>query len=355
VTGAPSYYSHETYSGFRPGQCGLGRKQESNLCLRVQTFEGDSNMTKLRLMFNLFAVSVVCLVCSSVAEAQATRTWVSGVGDDANPCSRTAPCKTFAGAISKTAAGGEISVLDPGGYGAVTITKALTIDGGTGAGWGSILVSAGGSGIIVNAGANDVVTLRNLSINGLRQTASPGGNGIRFLAGKALHVQDVNIFGFTTHGIDINLTANNGQQVTIQDTTIRECGGAGVRATNSAGNFVVAITNVQIDRCVDGVSAQNGSIITIRNSTLAENTTAGLNTVAGGIGAAVNLDRSSFINNGTGANVVAGATVRLNDNTFANNSTGVNNGGTVQSATNNKFMGNGTPTAGGAFGSFPVQ
>ena len=72
---------------------------------------------------------LMCITVS-VANAQATRTWISGVGDDANPCSRTAPCKTFAGAISKTAAGGEIDVLDPGGFGAVTITKAITLDGG---------------------------------------------------------------------------------------------------------------------------------------------------------------------------------------------------------------------------------
>src|SRR5205809_3368582 len=87
------------------------------------------------------------------AAAQATRTWVSGVGDDVNPCSRTAPCKTFAGAISKTATGGEIDALDPGGFGAVTITKSLTIDGTTGAGFGSILAS-GGSGVIVNVTTN---------------------------------------------------------------------------------------------------------------------------------------------------------------------------------------------------------
>jgi len=100
---------------------------------------------------------------TSAAQAQASRTWVSGVGDDANPCSRTAPCKTFAGAISKTAPGGEIDALDPGGFGAVTITKAITIDGGGGQ-VASVLVS-GTNGIIVNAtGPTDVVTLRNLRI-----------------------------------------------------------------------------------------------------------------------------------------------------------------------------------------------
>src|SRR5438874_4894148 len=89
-------------------------------------------MRKLMLPFSVTATLVVIFLSSTEARAQATRTWVSGVGDDANPCSRTAPCKTFAGAISKTAAGGEIDALDPAGYGGVTITKAITIDGGGG-------------------------------------------------------------------------------------------------------------------------------------------------------------------------------------------------------------------------------
>src|SRR3982751_3731335 len=73
------------------------------------------------------ALALIALAIPASASAQATRTWVSGVGDDANPCSRTAPCKTFAGAISKTANGGEINCLDPGGFGGVTITKSITI------------------------------------------------------------------------------------------------------------------------------------------------------------------------------------------------------------------------------------
>src|SRR5438270_4675782 len=122
------------------------------------------------------ALSAISFV--SPASAQATRTWVSGVGDDANPCSRTAPCKTFAGAISKTAASGEINCLDPGGFGAVTITKAITIAcEGVTAG----VVVPGTNAIIVNAGVNDNVTLRGIDING----AGTGLNGIRFLAGKA--------------------------------------------------------------------------------------------------------------------------------------------------------------------------
>src|SRR5579859_3645524 len=96
-------------------------------------------------------------ISGAPAQAQATRTWVSGVGDDANPCSRTAPCKTFAGAISKTAPSGEINVLDPGGFGAVTITKAITI-ANDGVGTAGVLVS-GTNGIVINAGVNDAVIL----------------------------------------------------------------------------------------------------------------------------------------------------------------------------------------------------
>src|SRR3954465_4614303 len=110
----------------------------------------------------VMAACASAALLNSPASAQATRTWVSGVGDDANPCSRTAPCKTFAGAISKTAVNGEINCLDPGGFGAVTITKGITLD--CHEVFASILVS-GTNGIIINA-AGAVVTIRNLNFNG---------------------------------------------------------------------------------------------------------------------------------------------------------------------------------------------
>src|SRR6266513_1751294 len=131
------------------------------------------------------------------AQAQATRTWVSGVGDDANPCSRTAPCKTFAGAISKTASPGEIDALDPGGFGTLSIVnKTITIDGGTGSGFASIL-SSGVNGININA-AGSVVTLRNLFINGAGTTL--GVHGISATAVGTLNVENCAIFGFNNEG-----------------------------------------------------------------------------------------------------------------------------------------------------------
>src|SRR6516162_8972745 len=158
-------------------------------------------MRKLTLPFGTSATLLLIFLLSSAAQAQATRTWVSGVGDDVNPCSRTAPCKTFAGAISKTAPGGEIDALDPGGLGAVTITKGITIDGGGGQ-VASILVS-GTNGIVVNAGAADVVTLRNLRINGIQVSGTGGVNGVSYLGGGALHIENCYIFGFTQDGIHV--------------------------------------------------------------------------------------------------------------------------------------------------------
>src|SRR5437660_12603001 len=125
-------------------------------------------MNKFRFTINALAIAIFMVAFASISQAQATRTWVSGVGDDVNPCSRTAPCKTFAGAISKTADCGEIDALDPGGFGAVTITKCITLDGTYGQGFASILTSAGGNGVIVNVTTNPStakVTLRRLSIN----------------------------------------------------------------------------------------------------------------------------------------------------------------------------------------------
>src|SRR3954466_7410330 len=137
----------------------------------------ERTMTRMKSLFNMLAVFVVLLACSTLAQAQATRTWVSGVGDDANPCSRTAPCKTFAGAISKTAPGGEISVLDPGGFGAITITKSISITQ-EGSGEAGILAS-GINGVTVNAAPTDIVSLRGLIIDGSPGT---GLSGVRVLS-----------------------------------------------------------------------------------------------------------------------------------------------------------------------------
>ena len=171
-----------------------------------------------------FGVLLIVLTFSSLAQAQASRTWVSGVGDDVNPCSRTAPCKTFAGAISKTARGGEISALDQGGFGSVTITKSITIDG-TGVLASIIAVSV--TGIIINiTDATDLdktVRIRGLSING----AGKGKYGILVTAANRVSVEDTVIDGCD---LGINIFAG---EVFVGNTTIRNNKGAGINVENT--------------------------------------------------------------------------------------------------------------------------
>ena len=151
-----------------------------------------------RACFSALLAALALAALPSAAFGQATRTWVSGVGDDANPCSRTAPCKTFAGAISKTAAKGEINVLDPGGFGAVTITKAIHIRAvGNTAG---VLTNAANA-INVSAGVTDRVTLTGLDINGL-DTAT---NGVKINSGKVVRIEDCQIYGFSNSGVSSTL------------------------------------------------------------------------------------------------------------------------------------------------------
>jgi hypothetical protein len=180
------------------------------------------------------------------ASAQATRTWVSGVGNDADPCSRTAPCKTFAGAFSRTASGGEIDVLDPGGFGTLTVSKPITIDG-TGT-FASTLASST-TGFIINTGvANSVVTLRGISINGTNQTAFPGVTGIRVLtnagATVSVHVEDCVIFGFNTRGISVETSANS--NLFVRNTNIRG-NTEGIGIVPTGGTVGLHVENSKID------------------------------------------------------------------------------------------------------------
>jgi len=310
-------------------------------------------MNKFRLAVNTLAVAAFVLAIASMAQAQATRTWVSGVGDDVNPCSRTAPCKTFAGAISKTADKGEIDCLDPGGFGTVTITKNITIDGTHGAGFGSIL-AAGTNGVNVNdsatASPNTInVNLRNLSIQG----AGSGFDGIRFISGKVVHVEHCTISGFkgngtSSDGIDVALTAGSGQKLYVNDTIIEDNTGDGIRASNTAvgGSVNVLLNNVQVSQCNKGYTGSTASKTVMINSSFLHNTVTGVGADSGGLG--IELDSILISGNNNGLAVVAG-TSRIANCRITNNTGGiVFAGGTVESFGDNKVFGNTNNQSGGS-------
>jgi hypothetical protein len=311
----------------------------------------------------VFATAALIALTASPAFAQATRTWVSGVGADDNPCSRTAPCKTFAGALIKTAPGGEISVLDPGGFGTINITKAISVNGEWG-GEGGVL-AANTTGIIVNAGANDVVNIRGLMIEG----AGNGINGIRYLAGKALHVQNTVIRNFkgasanNHNGILVNPTTGN-LILDVSDTVIADNGpgGAGVGIhfkPTGAATIRASITRTQVMNNTIGLNADGdngtGSIdVTITDSVFARNAGDGVATISPNASDAlvkVTLDRATVSSNGAiGVHSVGQrSTVRITKSTVtANGAAGLqaNNSGVLGSYGDNATEGNGAVNAG---------
>jgi parallel beta helix pectate lyase-like protein len=285
-------------------------------------------MSKVRFTLNLLAVAVFVLTVSSMANAQASRTWVSGVGDDVNPCSRTAPCKTFAGAMSKTANGGEIDALDPAGFGAVSIiSKSITIDGGDGSGFGGILASST-TGVTVN-GAGAVVTLRRLSINGGPPNL-PGTNGVRFIQGSKLRIEECKIFNFvavgTGFGLDIALAT--AATVAIKDSTIYN-NNKGIRATTSSGVLLITLENSTVQHNVtEGALLNTGAFLEARNSNISYNVT-GVSLTSANSGADL-IHCDVIANTGTGLAAGPSTFTRIGGSSFIGNATGIS-----QSAANN--------------------
>jgi hypothetical protein len=268
---------------------------------------------------------VLLALASPAFGAGATRTWVSGVGDDANPCSRTAPCKTFAGAISKTNTGGEIDALDSGGFGTVTITKSITIDGG--ATLASILSnSAFGVAINIAPGNPDdphmKVVLRNLSINGTGPSGTGGANtglrGVRVDSAKSVHLENVRIANFVEVGVDLRPTATGDESMSLDNVTISETSGNGlvVGANNATQTLNVLVRNSKIESSrgtsgVDGergigISADTGAHVWLTGTTIFDNLI-GLKTFARS-GAAGVID--SYCNNQIGGNTDNGTAPR---------------------------------------------
>ena len=264
------------------------------------------------VLFAIAAGFAVPLMASAPAHAQATRTWVSGVGDDVNPCSRTAPCKTFAGAISKTAAGGIINCIDPGGFGALTITKSIEIDClNTKAG----MLASGTNGVNVNA-AGIVVVLRGLSIEGNGSVA--GLVGVNFIQGAAVHIEKCTIRMFrggNATAVRIATTTGN-PELYVSDSFITDNGaaaaGGGIISVATGGFSAITIDNVRINNNTFGVANSATSRMRINRSTLAGNTTG----VQADGGAVVTLANSDVQFNATG---ITGTTTSFGNNRIAGN------------------------------------
>lgn len=291
-------------------------------------------MRKIALSIAVLGTTLLPMLYAAPAHAQATRTWVSGVGDDVNPCSRTAPCKTWAGAISKTAVNGEINCLDPGGFGAVTITKGMTID--CHEVYASGLV-AGSNGIVINA-PGAVVTLRNLNLDG----TNSGLNGVSILAASKVNIEDLMIMQFTQKGIS-DTRSGSGNFLFVKNTVVRNNTGTGITVAAGATSAGV-LENVQSIGNGQGIAAATGNNVVLRNSVVSAN---GIG-VNADPGAQIFVDTVVITNNTTGVN--AGGTIVIANSDVAYNPTAFS--GATTSFGNNRIFGNvsigTTPTLGAA-------
>jgi hypothetical protein len=301
----------------------------------------------MRRIALLALVGLVPVMASAPASAQATRTWVSGVGDDANPCSRTAPCKTFPGAISKTAAGGEINCLDPGGMGQVTVTKSMTISCEVGT---AGIVFSSGSAVNFNGGATDYLFLKGLDIEGLIKTGTSSSvAGVSFNSGQLLHIEDCVIRDSGTAGVLIKSTTAGSTFVVTRTTVFNN--GTGVNGGGISIQPTVLVEGT-IDRVVAnrntfGVVA-NGTLggsysIVVRDSVLNGNTQAGFSASSGATVTNAMLTRVVAMNNGTGIQATGTPSIRVGSSEITGNATGVN--GTVSSYGTNQFDANGVNNA----------
>ena len=299
----------------------------------------------------ILASAVAAALSAGPANAQATRTWVSGNGSDADPCSRFLPCKTFAGALSKTSINGEISCVDGGGYGPVTINKSVTIDcTGT---YASILAggAVGTTGVTVNIApsADDPhrsVRVRGLSINGTGPVGTAGTrtgiDGIRVVQASSVLVEDVVIGEFTQQGVEV--AASAAVNLTLDNVLIRNTNVSGVTLATSGGQVVASLNNVRVDGTPLGVSAAGLTRANLRNVTLAHNAI-GLRT--SNTDNIVNVDTMKVSFSTTGVQSSAGSTIRIANSTITQNVTGLSaSGGSIVSMADNSLTGN---TTDGAF------
>jgi hypothetical protein len=290
------------------------------------------------MLVQAFAVALIVMALPSSAFAQSARTWVSGVGDDVNPCSRTAPCKTFAGAVAKTAQDGEVNVLDPGGYGTANITKSITIDGGKAL---AAINNAGTNGIVINA-PGATVSLRGLSIAG----GGTGLAGISITAAARVNIEDCVISGHA-NGIVVNTTGGN-VSLSIRNTIVRNNSGDGLSVNSpTPGAFVGGtIVGSSFTNNGTGVRVKTNTRLSVLGSNFSNNTTAG---VVAETNAGVSLKNSLIAYNANGVQVLSGGFARLSEMEIIQNATGTNiAGGTAYTTGNNHFAGNTTNLIGGA-------
>ncbi|CAN5493054.1 right-handed parallel beta-helix repeat-containing protein [soil metagenome] len=326
-------------------------------------------MATIRYILLILAGSLAGVATSAPAAAQATRTYVSGFGDDSLPCTRLAPCRTFFGAMIRTATGGEIDCIDAAGFGPLTITRSMTIACDVTVGQGGVFALANNA-ITINIPATSYVTLSGLLINGLGNSASPAMlNGVSIVQGGVVTIRNSTITGFTA-GFGINFTPTATAQLMLDDVAVTGNGNAATALTG--GLFVKPAAGVTATVRVAGGRFRNNANTALRldtvgtvgatinatldGSSLSANTIGVLAKAPSGTGTIRLMVLRSTIDQNLSYGLIAsgtGTTIRVGGSGITNNGTGVfpTGFGTLLSYGTNQLDGN---TIDGSFSGPPI-
>jgi hypothetical protein len=300
-------------------------------------------MTKIASLPIIAGALLAFGLYAAPAQAGPNRTWVSGHGVDSGGCALVAPCRTFAFALTQTAAGGEIDVVDPADYGTVTITKAISI---VNDGIGVAAIGAGsGNAITINAGASDSVHLRGLTIEGL----GSGSNGILFTTGGNLAIENCVIGNFVTAGI--NIVPSTSSSFSVSNTIASNNLANGILIVPTVSAVVTGVlSEVTANNNFNGIFV-NGRLttgasfnVTIVDSVASNNRSGGViaASASGNLATAVMLRNVVASNNVTGLGAGQNAILRVAHSVVTGNNTGVNTsgGGILNSYVDNNINGN---------------
>ena len=295
-----------------------------------------------RLTKSIFlAIPALTFLASSASAQLLTRTWVGTNNTyDANDCTKGTPCRTWAGALAKTAPGGEIVALDSGGFGPVTITQSVRLLGPDAASANT----AGNDAIIIAAGPSDVVTLRGIVVNG--GNVSGTSRGVKIISAGTVILDHCEILGFGQRGISIEPTSNN-MKVTLLDTAVRANLSNGIVIQPTGTNLSVQMDNVHVQQNANyGISIASGSQISVRRSVISNNGLSGFRLDGSVISSSLDLDQVEVSGNAIGIESLTGSTVRLSNTSIINNTTGLQPGGSIYSFGTNRVTANGSGNSG---------
>jgi hypothetical protein len=182
---------------------------------------------------------IAALVCMLAAQPSHAifRVYVGLAGNDSNPCTLGAPCRTIAPALAAVDDGGQVWLLDSANYNLATvqITKSVTIEALPGA-IGSFLALGGPAFNVATSSVK--LVLRNLVIRSFPGAGST--DGVHATAATSVIIDKCTLSDLPGKAVFIG----GALSLQVRDSEIRNAGSSGIEL--SAGGASATLTRVTL-------------------------------------------------------------------------------------------------------------